>query len=99
MCDRKIPVKLKVKLYRSVVRPAMLYGAQCRTVKRKEEQLILRTEMKMLRWLLGISLKYKIRSEEVRQRAGVVDILEKQTEARLGWYGHVKRKADKDAVR
>ena len=27
-CDKRMPVKLKGKVYRTVVRPAMLYGAE-----------------------------------------------------------------------
>ena len=28
LCDKRMPVKLKGKVYRTVVRPAMLYGAE-----------------------------------------------------------------------
>ncbi|EYC35986.1 hypothetical protein Y032_0949g3174 [Ancylostoma ceylanicum] len=29
MCDRKVPLKLKSKIYRTVVRPLALYRANC----------------------------------------------------------------------
>jgi hypothetical protein len=29
LCDRRVPQKLKVKFYRTAIRPAMLYGAEC----------------------------------------------------------------------
>jgi hypothetical protein len=29
LCDPRVPLKLKVKLYRTAIRPVMLYGAQC----------------------------------------------------------------------
>ena len=32
------------------------------------------TEMRMLRWMMGIKRIEKIRSEEIRARAGVADI-------------------------
>ena len=29
LCDRRVPQKLKGKFYRTVICPAMLYGAEC----------------------------------------------------------------------
>jgi hypothetical protein len=29
LCDPRVPLKLKGKFYRTVIRPAMLYGAEC----------------------------------------------------------------------
>nr|XP_016436653.1 PREDICTED: uncharacterized protein LOC107762784 [Nicotiana tabacum] len=36
--DKKVPLKLKGKFYRAVVRPAMLYGAECWAVKNSHVQ-------------------------------------------------------------
>ena len=35
--DKKMPKKLKIMLYMTVIRPVLLYGAECWTVRRKEE--------------------------------------------------------------
>ena len=47
--------------------------------------------MRMLRWILGISLKDMQRNENIRKKIGVACIIR---EARLRWYGHVERSGD-----
>jgi len=53
VCDRKMPVAVKGKVYKTMIRPAMMYGAETWVVRRKDEELLERTEMSMLRWILG----------------------------------------------
>jgi hypothetical protein len=38
LCDPRVPLKLKRKLYRTVIRPAMLYGAECWPTKSRHVQ-------------------------------------------------------------
>ena len=52
MCDRNIPTKLKDKVYKTAIKPAMVYGAECWAVRKKERKLHT-TEMRMLRWARG----------------------------------------------
>ena len=66
---------------------------------KKEENLLRRIEMRILRWILGVSLKDKIRNDEIRRRCGVVNIAEKVKEARLRWYGHVFRRSEEVPIR
>src|SRR5699024_7560159 len=56
LCDKHIPLRLKSKVYKTIVRPVILYGAECRPATKKSEQLLHCTEMRMLRWSLGITL-------------------------------------------
>ena len=68
ICDKKVPVKLKHKIYKTVIRPTMTYGAECWTMKKKDEMLMnIKTEMRMLRWIQGVSLREHKRNEEIYQ--------------------------------
>jgi hypothetical protein len=49
LCDPRVPLKLKDKLYRTVIRPTMLYGAECWSTKRRHVQQLSVAEMRMLR--------------------------------------------------
>jgi len=70
----------------------MVYGAEA---LRSDEGLLERTEMKMLRWMLGITLKDKKRYDDIRHAVGVSCITEKIRKSRLRWYGHVQRQDDR----
>jgi hypothetical protein len=49
LCDPRVPLKLKGKFYRTTIRPAMLYGAECWPIKRRHVQQLSVAEMHMLR--------------------------------------------------
>ena len=66
LCDRRMPVKLKGKVYKTVIRPAMLYGAETWATTKRQEKQIEGTEMRMLRWMCGVTRKDKIRNEHIR---------------------------------
>ena len=87
--DRRMPVKLKGKVYKTVIRPAMLYGAETWATTKRQEKRIEVTEMRMLRWMCGVTRKYKIRNEHIRGTTRVAQASKKITERRLIWYGHV----------
>ena len=51
-------------------------------------------ELKMLRFSVGVTRMDKIRNEYIRGTAQVGTFGEKTREARLRWYGHLRRKDD-----
>ena len=91
LCDRKMPLHLKSKIYRTVVRPVALYGSECWPTTRTHEQMLHTMEMRMLRWSLGVTKLDHVTNEHVRESLGVAPIEEKMRESRLRWYGHVLR--------
>ena len=45
VCDRKMPVELKGKVFKTIIRPAMTYGSECWAVKKKDENKLNSAEM------------------------------------------------------
>ena len=99
LCDKKVPLKLKGKFYRTAVRPAMLYGTECWAVKNQHENQVSVAEMRMLRWMSGKTRHDRIRNDTIRERVGVAPIVEKMVENRLRWFGHVERRPVDAVVR
>ncbi|KAK3555297.1 hypothetical protein QTP86_014982 [Hemibagrus guttatus] len=52
LCDRKISARIKGKVYRTVVRPAMLYGLETVSLRKRQESELEVAELKMLRHFL-----------------------------------------------
>ena len=94
LCDRKLSARVKGKMYKSVVRPAMLYGMETVAVTERRVGKMEVAELKMVRWVLGVTRKDKIRKEYVRGTAKITKLGDKLRNARLGWYGHVKRREE-----
>ena len=69
-----MPRKLKIKLYMTVIRPVRLYGAECWTVRKKEERILEKTEMRMLRRIKGVTLRDRVKSVDIRKELGVNSI-------------------------
>ncbi|KAM3009761.1 hypothetical protein FF2_028660 [Malus domestica] len=66
LCDRRRPLKLKGKFYRTAIRPAMLYGTECWAVKYQHVHKMGVAEMRMLRELCGHTRNDKIGNEDIR---------------------------------
>ncbi|KAK6740540.1 hypothetical protein RB195_008789 [Necator americanus] len=63
LCDKKVPVRLKSKIYRTVVRPVALYGCECWPSTNALERVLYAVEMRMLRWTIGVTLKDKVSND------------------------------------
>ena len=55
--------------------------------------------MRMLRWILGLTLGDRKRNDDIRRILGVACITDKVREARLRWYGHVQWREEDDCVK
>ena len=98
ICNRRLPARVKEKVYSSVVRPAMVYELEGLAGTKKQVKEMEVAEMKMLRFAMGVTRKYKIRNKHIRSTVKVERLGMKMREGRLRWYGHVMRR-DQEYVR
>ncbi|PWZ11227.1 Craniofacial development protein 2 [Zea mays] len=87
LCDHRVPRKLKGKFYRTAIRPAMLYGAECWPTKRRHVQQLSVAEMREIESGMMIY-----------ERVGVAPIEEKLMQHRLRWFGHIQRRPEEAPV-
>ena len=66
ICDRRVPARVKGKVYKVAVRPAMLYGLETVALTKRQEAEMEVAELKMLRFSLGVTRMDKIRNEYIR---------------------------------
>ena len=85
-------LRAKGIIYTICKRPAMLYGSETWPTKIEDIRKIQRSEMKMLRWMTGVSLSERKSNECVRSILAIDDIAEVMQRNRLRWFGHVERR-------
>jgi hypothetical protein len=95
--DSRVPLKLKVKFYRTTIRPAMLYGAECWPTKRRHVQQLSIAEMRMLQWICGHIRRDRVQNDNIRKRLGVAPVEEKLVQHRLRWFGHIQQRPPAEA--
>ena len=67
----------------------MMYGAETGAVQQVRSNKLDVAEMRMLRWISGVTNLDRIRNERIRGTTKVGEISKKVRQSRLKWYGHV----------
>ena len=83
LCDSKLSARVKGKMYKSVVRPAMLYRMETVAVTERQVGEMEVAELKMVRWALGMTIMDKIRNEYVIGSAKIAKLGDKLRDERL----------------
>ena len=82
-------------VYKSNVKPAMLYGSEAQCLKESEIGILHRTERSMVRAMSGVQLKYRKRSTYLMFILGLSHTMEQLAITNsVCWYGHVLRRED-----
>ena len=87
------------KVYKTDINPAMVYGAECWAVRKKEERKLHTTEMCMLQLARGKTRLDHVRNVDIWKEAHMYPMAEflRLREKRWRWFGHVQRR-DKDVA-
>ena len=77
----------------------MLYASETWALREEDLVRLERNDMRMIRWMCGVSLRDRKSSEELRQRLGVESIRECVRKGRLRWFGHIERREDSNWIK
>ncbi|XP_037804916.1 uncharacterized protein LOC119599255 [Penaeus monodon] len=73
---KRVPIRLKGKVHKTVVRPALTYGLEAAPLKKLEKKKWDAAEM-MLRWMVGVTRRDRIRNDYIRGTVEVMEISKK----------------------
>src|ERR1700735_4369503 len=100
LCDKRMPPKLKGKIYTTVVRPALTYGSKCWTMYEKYGRALTTAEMKMRRMSLGVTKLDHIRSQHIRGTLHIKEaIVEKIKNERIDWFTKIHDRNESNVAR
>ena len=90
--NRHLGMRAKRQVYEGVIVPTVLYGAESWSTRVVERNMLDVFEMRCLRGMLGVTLRDRMRNEQVRERVNVKTMLSERADQRvLNWYGHMIR--------
>src|SRR2546425_9631191 len=95
---RGASLRLKGKIYRACVQRVLVYGSETWPTKAVDMQRLVRTENSMVRWMSGVTLKDRRKSEDLRRGLGIEGVDRVVRRGRLRWFEHVERKEADDWV-
>ena len=78
LCDKRMSLGLKGKVYSTVVRPAVLYGSKSWPLKKMQVQRLMAAEM--IRWMCGYSRIDRTKNRVIRDLVKVAPIEDKMRE-------------------
>ncbi|KAJ4437195.1 hypothetical protein ANN_17330 [Periplaneta americana] len=91
LTDKFQKLSLKVETLEKCVLPVLLYGCQTWSLTSKQRRMLQTSQRSMERKILQLSLRNKVRNEELRNRTGMKDALIIAESLKWKWGGHVVR--------
>ena len=85
--------RIKGRIYSACVQSVLIYGTETWAMKADDLRSLERTERMMVRWMCGVSLKDRKRSEDLCNLLGINCVADVVRCGRLRWFGHLERKS------
>lgn len=94
----------KIRIYKTVIRPILMYGCEAWTLTLKEENRLLVAERKILRKILGFVLRPDgsrrvLKNAEIEELVCQPNIIGETKAHRLRWLGHMERMGEDRSVK
>ena len=77
LCDRRMSLMVNGKVYKTIVKPAMMYASETWAVYKSQYV----AEMRAMRWMNGVTNVDRISNERIRVKTKVVEIAKKVQES------------------
>ena len=90
--------RIKGRIYSACVQSVLIYGTETWAMKADDLRSLERTERMMVRWMCGVSLKDRKRSEDLCNLLGIDCVADVVRRGRLRWFGHLECKSVHDWV-
>ena len=88
---RKVRKETILKMYNTIIVPALLYGSENCTLTASQRRRIETAEIKLLRPLAGYTLQDHKTNDFIRRELRITGILDRIDEYRLNWHLHLQR--------
>ena len=94
MTCRKTSMILKRKAYIECILPTMIYGSETWSLSETKLKELTIAQRKMERMMLGVTLRDKMKTEDIRRKTQVKDIIRAVKEAKHRWAGQIASRTD-----
>lgn len=91
LTDKTYNLKLRSGVMNSCILPVLLYGAQTWSLTERERDMLRKCQRKMERKMLNITLRHRLRNEDIRRQTHLKDAAETADKLKKKWAGHVMR--------
>jgi hypothetical protein len=104
LSSRLLPRNVKVKIYKTIILPLVLYGCETLSLTLREEHRLRVFENRVLRRIFGprrdeVTGEWrKLHSEELHNLYSSLDIIRQVKSRRMRWAGHVARMGEERKV-